>query len=295
MFESPSDPCSLVGVIESTHREESSLVARRLAAVAALLRHRVATAERPERDYAEIDGFEQTAAEVAAAMNLSPMGASYVVSYAEALDTRLPKIAALLAEERTDWRTVRLIIGRTDLVTDEKLIAKLDRSLADRIGNWHGWSRQRIVNAVDAAVRTADPDAARERRLATEDERCIGISAAANGMAEIHGSVAASAAVAFDRRLSQLAKQVCPADPRTMDQRRADALPRSRKPVDWSAPAAGRSVPQPARVSPAPTVIGPGPASSSTWWLANKPSTPTELSPATWQAMASLMPSRCAN
>ncbi|WP_459983664.1 HNH endonuclease signature motif containing protein, partial [Mycobacterium avium] len=35
---------------------------------------------------------------------------------------------------------------------------------------------------------------------------------------------AAAAATAFDRRLSQLAKQVCPADPRTLDQRRADAL-----------------------------------------------------------------------
>ncbi|WP_394328731.1 DUF222 domain-containing protein, partial [Mycobacterium avium] len=43
-------------------------------------------------------------------------------------------------------------------------------------------------------------------------------------MAEVHGSVAAAAATAFDRRLSQLAKQVCPADPRTLDQRRADAL-----------------------------------------------------------------------
>ncbi|MGV0162707.1 HNH endonuclease signature motif containing protein [Mycobacterium colombiense] len=224
MFEMPDRPSCLLEVIESTHREESILVARRLAAVAALLRHRVAAAERPDREYAEIVGFEQTAAEVAAAMNLSPMAASYLVSYAEALDVRLPNIAALLAAGRTDWRTVRLIIGRTDLVTDEALIAKLDRSLAERIGNWHGWSRQRIVNAVDAAVRTADPDAARERRLAAEDQRCIGISAAADGMAEVHGSVAASAAVAFDRRLSQLAKQVCPADPRTMDQRRADAL-----------------------------------------------------------------------
>ncbi|OBF61039.1 HNH nuclease [Mycobacterium sp. 852002-51971_SCH5477799-a] len=224
MFEFPADPSSLVGVIESTHRQESTLVARRLAAVAALLRHRVALAEQPDREYAEIDGFEQTAAEVAAAMNLSPMGASYLVSYAEALDVRLPKIAALLTEGRTDWRTVRLVISRTDLVTDETLIANLDHSLAERIGNWHGWSRQRIVNAVDAAVRTADPDAARERRRAAEDERCIGIRAAADGMAEVHGSVAASAAVAFDRRLSQLAKQVCPADPRTMDQRRADAL-----------------------------------------------------------------------
>lgn len=224
MFESNPDPAALVAVIESTHREESMLVARRFAAVAALLRHRVATTDRPEPEYAEIDGFEQTAAEVAAAMNLSAAAASYLVSYAETLDTRLPEVAALLAEGRTDWRTVRLIITRTSLVTDTELIAKLDRSLAARIGNWHGWSRQRIVNAVDAAVRTADPDAARERGLAAEEDRHIGISAAENGMAEVHGSVAAAAATAFDRRLSQLAKQVCPADPRTLDQRRADAL-----------------------------------------------------------------------
>ena len=224
MFEEPVDPSALVAVIESTHREESMLVARRLAAVAALLRHRVATAERPEQEYAEIDGFEQTAAEVSAAMNLSPMGASFLVSHAEALHTRLPRIAALLAEGRTDWRTVRLIITRTDLVIVEELMAKIDESLAARIGNWHGWSRQRIVNAVDAAVRTTDPDAVRERRLEAENERYVAIAASDNGMAEIHGSVAATAATAFDRRLSQLAQQVCPADPRTMDQRRADAL-----------------------------------------------------------------------
>jgi hypothetical protein len=220
------DPAALVATIESGHREESVLVARRMAAVAALLRHRVAAAERAEqqRGYAVIDGFEQTAAEVAAAMNLSPAGASYLVSYAEALDNRLPHVAALLGEGRTDWRTVRLIISRTDLVADDDLIAKLDQSLAARSGAWHGWSRQRIVNAVDAAVRAADPDAARERREAAEDDRRIAITALGNGMAEVYGNVAAATATAFDRRLSQLAKQVCPADPRTLDQRRADAL-----------------------------------------------------------------------
>lgn len=224
MFEVPTDAAALVAVIESTHREESMLVARRLAAVAALLRHRVANSEQADQEYAEIDGFEQTAAEVAAAMNLSAMGASYLVSHAEALDIRLPRIAALLAEGKTDWRTVRLIITRTDLITNGELIAKIDQSLAARIGDWHGWSRQRIVNAVDAAVRVTDPDAVRERRLEAENERHIAITATDNGMAEINGSVAATAATAFDRRLSQLAKQVCPADPRTMDQRRADAL-----------------------------------------------------------------------
>jgi len=225
MFELEADPDALVGVVESTHREESVLVAWRMAAVAALLRYRVAATERAghRRGYAVIDGFEQTTAEVAAAMNLSPMAASYLVSDAEALDTRWPKVAALLAEGRTDWRTVRLIIRRTDLVTDE-LIAGLDRSLAARIGSWHGWSRQRIINAVDAAVRAVDPDAARERRVAAEDDRHIGVNALDNGMAEVYGTVAAATATAFDRRLSQLAKQACPEDPRTLDQRRADAL-----------------------------------------------------------------------
>jgi len=228
MFESlrALDASRLVALVESTHRQESILVAQRLAAVAALLRRRAAAARGAERrpGYAEIDGFEQTAAEVAAAMNLSPAAASYVVSYAEALDTRLPNLAALLAEGKTDWRTARLIISRTDLVTDERLIAEIDRSLAERIGNWRGWSKQRIVNAVDAAVRVADPDAARERREAAEKDRYIAIGAKSDGMADIYGSVAATAAQTFDRRLSQLANQVCRSDPRTLDQRRADAL-----------------------------------------------------------------------
>jgi hypothetical protein len=73
-------------------------------------------------------------------------------------------------------------------------------------------------------VRSSDPDAARERRLAAEGDRHIAIRAKENGMAEIYGSVAAAAAAAFDRRLSQLAKQLCAADPRSFDQRRADAL-----------------------------------------------------------------------
>jgi hypothetical protein len=152
------------------------------------------------------------------------MAASYVVCDAEALDVRLPKVAALLAEGRTDWRTVRLIIRRSELVTDEQLIARLDESLSARISAWQGWSRQRVVNAVDAAVRAIDPDAARERRQAADDERHIEITALDNGMADVSGTVAAAAAAALDRRLAQLATQVCAGDPRTWDQRRADAV-----------------------------------------------------------------------
>jgi hypothetical protein len=56
MFDA-AGPNDLVAKIESTHRQESVLVARRMAAVAALLRHRVAAAERAEhrRGYAVIE------------------------------------------------------------------------------------------------------------------------------------------------------------------------------------------------------------------------------------------------
>ena len=66
-FEATRSPADLVAVVESSYREQSALVAKRLDAVAALLRHRVATTERAERlrGYAQIDGFEQTTAEVA--------------------------------------------------------------------------------------------------------------------------------------------------------------------------------------------------------------------------------------
>ena len=83
-------------------------------------------------------------------MNMSPMGATQLVGQAEALDTRLPKVAALLAAGGTDWRTVQVIIARTELVSDS-LIARLDASLAERIARWQCWSRRRIINAVDAA------------------------------------------------------------------------------------------------------------------------------------------------
>ncbi|HVQ50465.1 MAG TPA: DUF222 domain-containing protein, partial [Mycobacterium sp.] len=165
MFED-SDPDVLISEIEASQRQESVLMAHRLAAIAALLWHRIGEAEDadPDPGYSMISGFARTTAEVSAAMNMSPMGANHLVAQAEALDTRLPKVAAALAAGQTDWRTVALIIARTELVSDS-MIEALDESLAERIARWQCWSRRRIINAVDAAVRTVDPDAAKERRV----------------------------------------------------------------------------------------------------------------------------------
>jgi len=202
------------------------LIARRMAAIAALLYHRTGQAEGVPSTgpgYALITGFARTSAEVAAALNLSARVASQAVGQAETLDTRLPKIGALLAQGKTDWRTVAVIIARTGAV-DDSLIAQLDQSLADRIINWHSWSRRRVINAVDAVVRVLDPEGAKERRVTADNARHVGVIALPNGMARLHGALTAPAASIFDKRLSAMAMSVCKHDTRTLDQRRADAL-----------------------------------------------------------------------
>jgi hypothetical protein len=225
MFESAS-PDILVGEIEDCQRKESMLIARRMSAIAALLWHRTGEAEdAPAADpgYALITGFTRTCAEVSAAMNMSPMAASQMVGHAEALDTRLPQVGRLLAEGKTDWRTVQLIITRSDLV-DGALMPQLDQSMAERIINWQCWSRRRIINAVDAEVQVIDPQAAKERRVTADNARHINVTAQPNGMAQLHGALPAPAAAVVDKRLSEMATSVCTHDTRTIAQRRADAL-----------------------------------------------------------------------
>lgn len=223
----------LAELISVSHRVESVLVARRLAAIAILLRRRGGTGG---SNHAAVSGYEETCAEVSALMNLSPTSAGYQVHYAEALATRLPRIGALLADGRLDWRGVQLIISRTDLV-DEELIGKLDEQLAVRAATWRGWSRQRIINAVDAAVLALDPDAARQRRKTADEDRFIAVSPGADGMAEVYGRVAAAHAAAFDRRLTELADKVCARDPRS-----SEPAPRGRVGRPDARPGAGLQV-----------------------------------------------------
>ena len=70
---------ALVGEIEASLRQESALMARRCAVIAALLALRTGEAEDadPDPGYALITGFARTTAEVSATMNMSPMGAQH--------------------------------------------------------------------------------------------------------------------------------------------------------------------------------------------------------------------------
>ena len=92
-------PTELVVAIADSVRQESMLMARRMTAVAELLALRTEEVETEDADpgYMFVTGFQRTSAEVAAAMNLSPAAATFVVSHAQSLAERLPTVAATLA------------------------------------------------------------------------------------------------------------------------------------------------------------------------------------------------------
>ncbi|KUI02703.1 HNH endonuclease signature motif containing protein [Mycobacterium sp. IS-3022] len=224
MFENVG-PETAVAAIEASLRQESTLMARRMAAIAALLAHRTAEAEGidPDPGWSMVTGFARTSAEIGAAMNMAPSVASRLVSQAESLDTRLPKLARLLEQGAVDWTTTQLIITRTELVCDS-LIGRIDEAMAERLARWQTWSRRRVKDVVDRLVCEIDPEAAKERRASSERDRYISVSPQIDGTAQLRGRISARAGAAFDRRLSQLAMSVCANDSRTVAQRRADAL-----------------------------------------------------------------------
>ena len=60
--------------------------------------------------------------------------------------------------------------------------------------------------------------------MRADDERHVSVTPLPDGMAQVRGSLPATAGAVFDKRLSEMATSVCAKDSRTIAQRRADAL-----------------------------------------------------------------------
>jgi len=217
------DDAGLIEAMRDAVRLESAVMARRLAAVAELYHRRLAEQDADERAQWCVDGWEQVAAEVAAAQGISRGRAAGQLRYGLALAERLPKLGELFAAGEVDFRVVSAVVARSELMTDTGALNRLDRWLARTAHRWGRKSYNKIVELTDYAIQRLEPAAVRVAREADEG-RHIGVSSQHSGMAEIWGNVRAPDAMVFDRRLDELAATVCPADPRTKVQRRADAL-----------------------------------------------------------------------
>jgi hypothetical protein len=176
-----------------------------------------------ERDMWCTDTREAITAEVAAALGITHGLATSYLEYSRAMRLRLPRVGALLVAGDIDYRTFRTIVYRTDLITDPDLLADVDSVLAAKLGRWRGVAHGRLGGYVDQVVARADRDAVRRRRERRGD-REFSIFGDEDGLTEIFGRLVTTDAYAVDARLDALAATVCADDPRTLNQRRADAL-----------------------------------------------------------------------
>ncbi len=209
---------SLVDEIGEAARVESAAIARRLAAVGEL--DVLRTVELVERRLWRTDPFEEVAAEISAAQNISRGRAGKQIHLARALRD-LPEVAEVFATGAIDYRMVDTIIHRTDTVDADRKAA-VDAAIARHCVKWMRLSKPKLRDRIDLWVAKYDPNGVRVPPK-IDDDRFIEIGETSPGMAGIWANVHATDGALMDEALDALAGTVCDNDPRTKAQRRADA------------------------------------------------------------------------
>ena len=211
---------ALLDELATATRLANQAAARRLRTVGELFEMR--RAERGEAADWAVDTWAAVGAEIAAALRISLGKAGSYMRYGLAMD-QLPAVSAAFDSGHIDELTFGTIVFRTGLVTDEDAIAEVDRRLAARLTRWPSMTKGRLIREIDRVVGAVDPDAVRRVRERLRD-RDVTVWESTDGLSDISGRLMATDAQLLDKRLDALAATVCPDDPRTKDQRRADAL-----------------------------------------------------------------------
>ncbi|OBK52188.1 HNH endonuclease signature motif containing protein [Mycobacterium sp. 1081908.1] len=212
----------MVDRICAASRAENREAAAQLSAIHELFRYRLSRCSENE-DWA-IDTMEAVTAEVAAALRISQALAASRLHYSRAMCERMPNVGEVFKAGDIDFRMFQTIVYRTDLIEDPEVLAGVDAKLAANVARWPSMSRGRLAGQVDKIVARADRDAVRRRKEHQVDREIWIEDRVQDGLSEIHGSLLTPDAHALEKRLNALAATVCAHDPRTREQRRADAL-----------------------------------------------------------------------
>jgi hypothetical protein len=213
---------AMVDRICTATRAENRAAAEQLAAIGELFRYRLSRCGETE-EWA-IDTEEAVTAEVAAALRISQALAGSRLRYARAMHEQLPQVAEVFKAGDIDYRTFQTMVYRTDLITDRDVLATVDAQLAVNAPRWPSMTRGRLAAQIDKIVANADADAVRRRKERQADRQVWIADLDESGISQINGSLVTPDAHALDRRLDALAATVCEHDPRSHQERRADAL-----------------------------------------------------------------------
>jgi uncharacterized protein DUF222 len=219
MFESESWP--VVARLCAASRAENQAAGQRLAVIGELDVMRLRAGG--ERETWCNDTQEAVAAEIAAALTITPALAASYLYYSRAMRLRLPAVGELLRAGDIDYRMFQTIVYRTDLIVDPEVMAGVDAELAAKAQRWPALTQGRLAAQVDRIVARVDRDAVRRRRERHAD-REFSIWDSGDGLTEVFGRLITTDAHTLDARLDALAATVCADDPRTRNQRRADAI-----------------------------------------------------------------------
>ncbi|MFX0575303.1 DUF222 domain-containing protein [Nocardia nepalensis] len=208
----------LIDALRAAHGRAAVAQAAEVFAVRELYRrHR---AESAEPGPGGVRAGEFAASEAAVALQVDEGTAGALIDIGLALEDSLPQTRAAFAAGRIDLAKVRVIVDNTRAVAREVLDV-LEPRLLEAAG------RNNSVRLRQAARRWAarlDPGGAQRRRELRQDERDVRLRAVQDGMAVFDGLLPAPGAQTVAMRLREMSLQVCASDPRSMPQRRADAL-----------------------------------------------------------------------
>ncbi|WP_157531046.1 DUF222 domain-containing protein, partial [Mycobacterium sp. IS-1496] len=215
----------LVAAAAGWGRVESAAAARKLAAMAEVFRRRTGLDHADDRNNWFVDPETSVISELAATQNITETLAMFQTHRAVMLGDRLPKVAALFEAGQINDLLVRAIVTRTALITDPATIAAVDTALADQITTWGPKSKKKTAAAIDAVVESHDPAALRRTQAAEQDRDIeFGFMGDAAGFMTVWARMYAPDGAAFEQRVHDAARTLCPDDPRSPKERRNDAL-----------------------------------------------------------------------
>jgi hypothetical protein len=223
MFEELATAAQTSRTVAGWARVEAAATARRLAAMVVRLDQAYAADGSADSEQWYLDNWGAVSAEIGAEQNITQGAASHQLLIATALRDRLPEVAALFAQGLVSYRVVSAITTRTALVRDRDAQRAVDKAFADVLTAWAPMSEDKLNTAIDAIVADHDPHGVYRTKL-TAKGRNVQFDYDGSGMATMFGTLFATDGKAVEKRLNVLARTVCPGDPRTVEQRRADSF-----------------------------------------------------------------------
>ncbi|MBX7452822.1 HNH endonuclease [Mycolicibacterium sp. 3033] len=213
----------LIDAIAGWSSAAAAAEARKFAALAEW-RGRTADSD-PQRQKWACDPVDDAAAQVACALNVSHGRALTLMDTGVLLRDKLPRLNNRFLAGQVSERVVARIVWLCGLVVDDQVWAGLDEQFAAAAASWGVLSGDKLDAAITVWLHTLDPDAVRQARdqHRNRDFR-VGRRDDVTSTTSVFGRVNSIDAAIAARRLKAMVNSVCPDDPRTLAQKRADAF-----------------------------------------------------------------------